>query len=91
MVSKEEIEFNCSALVSVWKQNNAKKVEEAQGVSLHNHRLDGTTITIPTTFENAGIDLSNILYNNVDSSSVELILSFSNGKEISIGSIDIKH
>ena len=63
MASKEEVEFNSNALVSVWKQNNAKKVEEAQGVSLHNHRLDGTTITIPTTFENAGVDLSNILYN----------------------------
>ena len=91
MVLKEEIEFNCNALVSVWKKNNAKKIEEAQGVSLHNHRLDGTTITIPTTFENAGIDLSNILYNNVDSSSIDLVLTFSDGKEVSIGNIDIKH
>lgn len=91
MSPKEEIEFNCNALVCVWKKNNAKKIEEAQGVSLHNHRLDGTTITIPTTFENAGIDLSNILYNNVDSSSIDLVLTFSDGKEIAIGSIDIKH
>lgn len=91
MSPKEEIEFNCNALVSVWRQNNAKKVEEAQGVSIHNHRLDGTTITIPTTFENAGIDLSNILYNNVDSSSVELIIISKYGKEIAIGEVDVKH
>ena len=91
MSPKEEVEFNCKALVDVWKQNNAKKAEEAQGVSLHNNRLDGTTITIPTTFENAGIDLSNILYDNVDSSSVELVITFSNGKEIVIGEVDVKH
>ena len=90
MASKEEIEFNSNALVSVWKQNNAKKVEEAEGVTLQNHRLDGTTITIPTTFENAGVDLSNILYNNTDSSSVELVLNFSDGKELVIGSILVK-
>ena len=91
MASKEEVEFNCKALVSVWMENNAKKVEEAQGLSIHNHRLDGTTITIPTTFENAGIDLSNILYDNVYSSSVELVITFSNGKEIVIGEVDVKH
>ena len=90
MASKEEIEFNSNALVSVWKQNNAKKEEEAEGVTLQNHRLDGTTITIPTTFENAGVDLSNILYNNTDSSSVELVLNFSDGKELVIGSILVK-
>lgn len=91
MSPKEEVVFNCKALIDVWRQNNAKKVEEAQGVSIHSHRLDGTTITIPTTFENAGLDLSNILYNNVDSSSVELVLTFSNGKEIVIGEVDVKH
>lgn len=91
MAPKEEVEFNCKALVSIWKQNNAKKIEEAQGVSIHNHRLDETTITIPTTFENAGIDLSNILYDNVDSSSIELVLTFKNGKEISMGKLDVKH
>lgn len=91
MSPKEEVEFNCNALVSVWKQNNAKKVEEAQGVSIHNHRLDETTLTIPTTFENAGIDLSNILYNNVDSSSIELIIISKDGKEHSIGKVDVKH
>lgn len=91
MTPKSEVEFNCKALVDVWKQNNAKKAEEAQGVSLHNHRLDGTTITIPTTFENAGIDLSNILYDNVDSSSVELVLSFGDGKEIVIGRVRVEH
>lgn len=91
MASKEEVEFNCEALVSIWKQNNAKKVEEAQGVSIYNHRLDGTTITIPTTFENAGLDLSNILYNNVDSSSIELIIISKDGKETIIGEVDVKH
>lgn len=91
MSPKEEVEFNCKALVDVWRQNNAKKVEEAQGVSLHNNRLDGTTITIPTTFENAGLDLSNILYDNVDSSSVELVLSFGNGKETVIGRVKVEH
>ena len=90
MTPKEEVEFNCKALIDVWRQNNAKKVEEAQGISLQNHRLDGTTITIPTTFENAGIDLSNILYDNVDSSSIELIIISKDGKEVSIGSIDVK-
>lgn len=90
MASKKEIEFNCKALVSVWMENNAKKVEEAQGVSIHNHRLDETTITIPTTFENAGLDLSNILYNNVDSSNIELIIISKDGKEVSIGGIDVK-
>lgn len=91
MTPKSEVEFNCKALIDVWKQNNAKKVEEAEGVSLHNNRLDGTTITIPTTFENAGIDLSNILYDNVDSSSVELVLSFDNGKETVIGRVRVEH
>lgn len=91
MSPKEEVEFNCKALVDVWRQNNAKKVEEAQGVILHNNRLDGTMITIPTTFENAGIDLSNILYDNVDSSSVELIIISKDGKEHSIGKVDVKH
>ena len=91
MSPKEEVEFNCKALVDVWRQNNAKKVEEAQGVILHNNRLDGTMITIPTTFENAGIDLSNILYDNVDSSSVEIVLTFSDGKEFSIGRVLVEH
>ena len=91
MPPKEEVEFNCKALVDVWRQNNAKKVEEAEGVALHNNRLDGTTITIPTTFENAGIDLSNILYDNVDSSSVEVVLTFSDGKETVIGRVRVEH
>ena len=91
MSPKEEVEFNCKALVDVWRKNNAKKAEESEGVSLHNNRLDGTTLTIPTTFENAGIDLSNILYDNVDSSSVELVLTFSDGKEIVIGRVRVEH
>lgn len=91
MAPKSEVEFNCKALIDVWKQNNAKKAEEAQGISLHNNRLDGTTITIPTTFENAGIDLSNILYDNVDSSSVEVVLTFNDGKEFSIGRVCVEH
>lgn len=91
MAPKEEVEFNCKALVSIWKQNNVKKTEEAQGVSLQNHLLDGTAIKTPTTFENAGVDLSNILYDNTDSSSVELVLTFSDEKETVIGRVRVEH
>lgn len=91
MTPKSEVEFNCKALIDVWKKNNAKKIEEAEGVMLHNNRLDGATITIPTTFENAGIDLSNILYDNVDSSSIEVVLTYSDGKEIVIGRVRVEH
>lgn len=90
-MNKQEIEFNCKAIVGVWLTNNAKKVNESKELYLYDYKNDGgATISIQVTKDNAGMELSNILYNNIDSSKVELVARGKEG-EIIIGSLNVKH
>lgn len=90
-MNKKEIEFNCKAIIGVWLTNNAKKVNESKELYLYDYKNDsGSTISIPVSKDNAWIELSNILYNNIDSSKVELVARGKKG-EIVIGLLNVKH
>lgn len=90
-MNKKEIEFNCKAIIGVWLTNNAKKVNESKELYLYDYKNDGgATISIPVTKDNAGMELSELLYNNIDSSKIELVARGKEG-EMVIGSLNVKN